>query len=236
MQAEVLTEADILPAAVAVARTSGLDGLTVKAVAEHLGITSPSLYYHVRDGRAALVAMVASRALEHTFSGRLQARAGESWIDALVRVLLGAADLVEEFPGVVGHVLMQTEGVPASLEVSSFVIDQLRRGGFSLQQAAPAYLAISALVSGWSEFTPSSVPDEERYHDLAAALAAGSKIAPRDLHGFVLGRNDGAQVDQVADLFCRDACRHSLPKRSFTPTVVAGAALLSDGAVSVEEM
>lgn len=56
------------------------------------------------------------------------------------------------------------------------------------------------------------------------------------LHGFVLGRNDGAQVDQVADLFCRDACRHSLPKRSFTPTVVAGAAVLSDGAVSVEEM
>ncbi|MGB9308257.1 MAG: TetR family transcriptional regulator [Mycobacterium sp.] len=104
VQAVVLTEADILHAAVAVARTSGLDGLTVKAVAEHLGITSPSLYYHVRDGRAALVAMVASHALEHTFSGRLQARAGESWIDALVRVLLGAADLVEEFPGVVGHV------------------------------------------------------------------------------------------------------------------------------------
>ncbi|MGB9308258.1 MAG: hypothetical protein WCB92_32610 [Mycobacterium sp.] len=62
----------------------------------------------------------------------------------------------------------------------------MRRGGFSLQQAAPAYLAISALVSGWSEFTPSSVRDEESYHDLAAALAAGSKIAPRERLRFAL--------------------------------------------------
>ncbi|MCB0936609.1 MAG: TetR family transcriptional regulator [Mycobacterium sp.] len=186
VQAEVLTEADILHAAVAVARESGLDRLTVKAVAEQLGITSPALYYHVPDGRSALESMVAGYALERHFQGRLQELSGENWEETLVRVLLAVADLAEEFPGVVGHLMLQSRGIPASLDVSSFMVAQLRRGGLTVTEAASGYFALTALICGWAEFSPSAVPDEKRYADLAAALAEGSRIPSRERLQFAL--------------------------------------------------
>lgn len=180
MQSEVLTETDILQAAVAVARESGLDRLTVKAVAEQLGITSPALYYHIPEGRSALESMVAGYALQRHFRGRLDELPGEDWTDALVRVLLVVADLAEEFPGVVGHLMLQSRGIPASLEVSRFMVAQLRRGGLTIAAASSGYFALTALICGWSEFSPSAVPDDSRYHELAVALAEGSELTPRE--------------------------------------------------------
>jgi TetR/AcrR family transcriptional regulator, tetracycline repressor protein len=49
-----LTKADIVRAALDVLDESGLDGLTVRAVAGRLGVQAPALYWHVRDKQELL--------------------------------------------------------------------------------------------------------------------------------------------------------------------------------------
>lgn len=178
IQAEVLTEADIAKAAMTVARRTGLGGLTVKAVAEELGLTSPALYYHVA-GRDALLDMVASGVVETQFAGALHDRPDESWIDTLNRVLGKVTILASTYPGVIAYLLGDATAAPASLKVGGFVIRQLLRGGFSRHQSAYAYAAICALISGWSLMDPHlAPPEEDSYADLRDVFEAVADITP----------------------------------------------------------
>ncbi len=176
IQAEVLTESDIAEAAAAVTRRTGLARLTVKAVADELGITSPALYYHVA-GRPALLDLVASHVVDTEFADQLDDRVEESWVDTLNRVLGMVTVLESTYPGVIPYLLGDATAAPASLRVSAFVVRQLRRGGFTGEQSACAYAAICALVSGWSLVDPGLNPPEgDGYDDLHEVFAAMSRI------------------------------------------------------------
>ena len=177
----VLTEADIVDAAIEVTRNAGINALTVTKVAEALGITGPAVYYHVRGGRKGLASMVAANIMKREFADQLVRRPDEEWDDAIERVLLVTADLTEEFPGVVNHVLNAQHGRVEDVGVASFVVAQLRAGGFGAAASAEAYVAICALIVGWAQLTPLSLPqDEPPSPDLAEAIAVSSAISPRD--------------------------------------------------------
>jgi len=181
VQTSVLTETDILDAAVTVTRDAGLDALTVTKVAEALGVTGPAVYYHVRGGRKGLASMVAASVMRREFAGQLARRPDEDWDDAIERVLLVTADLTEEFPGVVRYVLDAQHGRVEDVGVASFVVAQLRAGGFDAAASAEAYTAICALIAGWAQLTPFSLPqDEPPSPELAEAIAASSAIPPRE--------------------------------------------------------
>jgi TetR/AcrR family transcriptional regulator, tetracycline repressor protein len=181
VQTTVLTEADILDAAVKVTRSAGLDALTVTKVAEALGVTGPAVHYHVRGGRKVLASMVAATIMKREFADQLVRRPGEDWDDAIERVLLVTADLTEEFPGVVNYVLNAQHGRVEDVGVASFVVAQLHAGGFGPAASAEAYTAICALIVGWAQLTPLSLPqDEPPSPDLAEAIAVSSAISPRE--------------------------------------------------------
>jgi TetR/AcrR family tetracycline transcriptional repressor len=181
VQTSVLTETDILDAAVAVTRDAGLDALTVTKVAEALGVTGPAVYYHVRGGRKGLASMVAASVMKREFADQLVRRPDEDWDDAVERVLLVTADLTEEFPGVVRYVLDAQHGRVEDVGVASFVVAQLRAGGFGPAASAEAYTAICALIAGWAQLTPFSLPqDEPPSPELAEAIAVSSAVSPRD--------------------------------------------------------
>lgn len=181
VQTSVLTETDIVDAAVEVTRDSGLDALTVTKVAETLGVTGPAVYYHVRGGRKGLASMVAASIMKREFADQLVCRHEEDWEDAIERVLLVTADLTERFPGVVSYVLNAQHGRVEGLGVASFVVAQLRAGGFGPAASAEAYTAICALIVGWAQLTPFALPqDEPPSPDLAEAIAASSAVSPRE--------------------------------------------------------
>jgi len=181
VQTTALTEADILDAAVEVTRVAGLDALTVTKVAEVLGVTGPAMYYHVRGGRHGLASMVAAHIMKRKFADQLVRRSDEGWDAAIERVLLITADLTEEFPGVVSYVLNAQRGRVEDVGVAGFVIAQLRAGGFGPAASAEAYTAICALIVGWAQLTPFSLPrDEPPSPDLAEAIAASSAVSPRE--------------------------------------------------------
>lgn len=83
-----LTEEDVVTAAVDIADEEGPDGVTLAAVAERLGIRSPSLYAHV-DGLAGLRRLLALRAAAEMGRALRRAARGRQGIEAL-RALLHA--------------------------------------------------------------------------------------------------------------------------------------------------
>lgn len=88
-----ITAEDVVEAAVEIADAEGLAGVTLAAVAQRLGIRSPSLYAHV-DGLAGLRRLLAFRAAEE-FQGILRravvGREGTEALRALMHAYRGFA-------------------------------------------------------------------------------------------------------------------------------------------------
>lgn len=82
--AERLDAATVVRAAAALANESGLDSVTMTAVAERVGVRTPSLYGHVRD-RQALLDQVSLLALSQLSDRLADGLAGRSGRDALER-------------------------------------------------------------------------------------------------------------------------------------------------------
>lgn len=86
-----LTRDDVAAAAVAVVESNGLEGLSLAAVAAHLGIRPPSLYAHVDglDGLRRVVGIVAAAMLGDALSAALRAAGDPVGPDSLA--VLGRA-------------------------------------------------------------------------------------------------------------------------------------------------
>ena len=63
-----ITVAAIVGAALAIIRAVGVDGLTMRGVAERLGVRAPTLYHHVRN-KAELLDLVARNAFDQFVDG-----------------------------------------------------------------------------------------------------------------------------------------------------------------------
>ena len=100
-----LTRADVVRTAVEVLDDEGLPGLTLRAVATRLGVSAPTLYWHVRDKRH-LLDLVAEQVLAEVPESTRAPREGESvlqWLAASVRLrrtlLLAHRDSVQVVAG-----------------------------------------------------------------------------------------------------------------------------------------
>ncbi len=77
-----MTRNEIVAAALALLDEAGLDGLTLRRLADRLGIRAPTLYWHVRDKRE-LLDLVASAIMDQALAGWREPRPGQAWWDWL---------------------------------------------------------------------------------------------------------------------------------------------------------
>lgn len=77
-----MTRDEIVAAALALLDEAGLDGLTLRRLADRLGIRAPTLYWHVRDKRE-LLDLVASAIMDQALAGWREPRPGQVWWDWL---------------------------------------------------------------------------------------------------------------------------------------------------------
>jgi TetR/AcrR family transcriptional regulator, tetracycline repressor protein len=77
-----VTRNEIVTAALALLDEAGLDGLTLRRLADRLGIRAPTLYWHVRDKRE-LLDLVASAIMDQALAGWREPRPGQAWWDWL---------------------------------------------------------------------------------------------------------------------------------------------------------
>jgi TetR/AcrR family transcriptional regulator, tetracycline repressor protein len=148
-QPSPLTRSDILDAAMPLLAALGVDGLTMKAVADTLGITSPAVY-HYFHGRDDLIDRLCERvAAEVNKNIAALLHPGLRWDDAVVAVLLEMDRTFASYPGVAARVLPTRRKSPAEAESTETVMGLLLAGGFELHQANPLLDALQYLFAGW---------------------------------------------------------------------------------------
>lgn len=107
-----ITVAAIADAALAVIHAAGVDGLTMRAVAEHLHVRAPSLYHHVHN-KSELLDLVARNAFDQfAADNAAYEKLGtvDEWIDLTRSGSLELRAFYTDHPGLAG--LIQSKATP----------------------------------------------------------------------------------------------------------------------------
>jgi TetR/AcrR family transcriptional regulator, tetracycline repressor protein len=159
-----LTRADLARAAVALLDDVGFDGLTMRALADRLGVKAASLYNHIRDksdvlalAADAIVADVPTPAASLAWRQRLAAIA-HAYRDVLLAHRDGARVLAVTPP--IG---------PNRLRLMDEVLGILRHAGLSDEAVADAGWVFNTYVTGFvlDETMPQSTSREDTAHQVA---------------------------------------------------------------------
>lgn len=162
-----LTRERVVDAAVAVADRSGLGAVSMRNVGKALGVEAMSLYHHIANKDALLDALV-----DWVFAGIDLPEPGEPWRAALRRRSVSARARLAAHPWAVGLIESRRTPGAALLRHHNAVLGTLRRGGFSLADAAHAFSVVDAYIYGFV-LTEANLPFDgpEEVADVAAGLA-----------------------------------------------------------------
>ena len=141
---ESLSRERALKVAMTLADTEGLEGFTMRKLAEALGVEAMSLYHHVSSKADILDGMV-----DLVFAEiELPAGTGE-WKSELRKRTFSARAVLNRHPWAIS--LMESRSAPgmATLLHHDAVLGSLRQGGFSLALTAHAYSMIDAYLYGF---------------------------------------------------------------------------------------
>ena len=122
----------------------GLEGLTLKAVADHLGVSIAALYHHV-SGKDDLLRLAAERS---TRAVPLPVDRGQSWAQWLLDWANYNREVFTAQPGLLGQYLqgaIQPEAVVRNLDA---ILAVLVREGFSVPAANAAYELVTSVALG----------------------------------------------------------------------------------------
>jgi TetR/AcrR family tetracycline transcriptional repressor len=162
----------IVNAALDLLDETGLDGLTVRRLAERLNVKNPALYWHFPSKRALLDEMAQMLQARQDLG---PPRAGESWRQWLTRqgrerrqVLLSRRDAARLVAG--------TRAGPALVEKFEAALTALVRAGFTPGQALHAVATITRYVNGF-------VLDEQAMAEHAAGRGQSADRAGPAAHG-----------------------------------------------------
>lgn len=133
----------VLDAAVALADAEGIDALTVRRLADVLGVHPTSLYNHVAS-KEALLAGVVDRLFEEAALPS-QVDGWEQWVRALAD---GLRRVASAHPGAVLALTRVPYTGAGALAQTELALDAFRRAGFEVAEAAAAVAATSLALLG----------------------------------------------------------------------------------------
>lgn len=139
-----LSRERVVRAAVAVADEKGVAALTMRAVAEPLGVEAMSLYHHVAGREDILDGMVDAVFAEID----LPPQDGD-WKSAVRHRAVSARDALRRHPWAVGLMDSRSRPGPATLRHHDAVIGTFRAGGFSVPMAAHAVSLVDSYLYGF---------------------------------------------------------------------------------------
>ncbi|MFH8662546.1 TetR/AcrR family transcriptional regulator [Streptomyces afghaniensis] len=139
-----LSRERVIRTAVAVADEKGAAALTMRAIAEPLGVEAMSLYHHVAGREDILDGMVDAVFGEIDLPPR-----DTDWKSALRHRADSARAVLRRHPWAVGLMDSRSRPGPATLRHHDAVIGTLRAGGFSVPMAAHAVSLIDSYLYGF---------------------------------------------------------------------------------------
>lgn len=135
----------VLHAAVAVAESAGIGGLTMRSLAQQLGVRPMALYHHFANKEEILDGII-----DVVFSAIDLPPADAHWRAALRRRAISARRVLAHHPWAIPLMESRTAPGPATLQQHDAVIGTLRRAGFSIQMTAHAYSLLDSYVYGFA--------------------------------------------------------------------------------------
>ncbi|MCE6994707.1 TetR/AcrR family transcriptional regulator [Saccharothrix sp. S26] len=158
----------VLRAAVAIADAGGIAALTMRSLADALGVKPMSLYHHVANKDEILDGIV-----DVVFSRIDLPTPGGDWRHEMVKRANSAREVLRRHPWAIGLLESRTAPGPATLRHHDATIGTLRRAGFSVAMTAHAYALLDSYVYGFAvqeAALPFNSPD-------SAAEVTGSILA-----------------------------------------------------------
>lgn len=140
-----LSRERVLGGAMAVADAGGIDALTIRRLAQSLGVKPMSVYYYVANKDEILDGMV-----DLVFSEIELPTPGGDWSTELRRRAHSARRVLRAHPWANGLMESRTSPGPATLRHHDAVIATLRGAGFSQELTAHAYALLDSYTYGFA--------------------------------------------------------------------------------------
>lgn len=183
-----LSRAAVIEAAVTLADEIGAHPLTLRKLAQHLGVSPMAIYHHVADKEQILDGMVDAVFAEIDLPAE-----PDGWRDAMERRARATRVVLRRHPWAVGLLDSRSHPGPTTLAHHEWVIGRLREGGFSVARSALAFAVLDSFVYGFAvqeasmpfdsaEGPSAELAEEMGLHDLADAFPYLAEMA-----GYALG-------------------------------------------------
>jgi AcrR family transcriptional regulator len=140
-----LSRERVLRGAVAVADAGGIGSLTIRSLAEELGVKPMSVYHHVANKDEILDGIV-----DLVFSEIELPSPDGDWRSEMRRRAVSARRVLRRHPWAIGLLESRTSPGPATLRHHDATIGTLRAGGFSVELTAHAYALLDSYVYGFA--------------------------------------------------------------------------------------
>jgi AcrR family transcriptional regulator len=213
-----LTRDGIVAAAIDLADADGLASLSMRRLAQHLGVDPMSIYYHVRDKDTLLAEMVDAVAAsigESAESGKNDDSG--PWTDQLRDLIMQARRTMLTHPWAARVIEAQDNPTPAVLMHIERVLAIMRNGGCSVDLSHHALHLFGSRLMGFSQdlFDDSGkAPSElsmQQMEALAAQLPHISELSAEVSHTGALGVcDDDAEFAFVLDVLLEGLERRRL--------------------------
>ena len=167
-----LTRQRVLRAAVALADRGGVGALSMRKLAQELGVEAMSLYHHVANKDDILDGIV------DVVFGEIELPTGEAgWEAAMRRRSVSAREALRRHPWATGLMESRRTPGPANIRHHDAVLGVLRNAGFPVELAAHAYSLLDSYIYGFAlqeASLPFQTPEEtaEVAQEIMAAFPA----------------------------------------------------------------
>ena len=186
-----LTRERVVGAGIERADRDGIESISMRRLAQELGVEAMSLYTHVRNKDDLLDGMV------DAVIGKIPTSAdGADWKTSLRQIVLAARSIVLTHPWAPRLIESRTTPGPATMRYINTVLGCLRDGGFTIAQAHHAIHILGSRALGFTQdlFDDSGDLEPETAASLASELGAAlpyvAEMALAVTHGGALGRCD----------------------------------------------
>jgi AcrR family transcriptional regulator len=140
-----LSKERVVRAAVSLADEGGIASLSMRKLADVLGVEAMSLYHHVAGKEEILDGMV-----DAVFGEIRLPSNGASWKAALRERAISVREALRRHPWAVGVLESRANAGAATLQHHDAVLGALRAAGFSIAGAAHAYSVLDAYIYGFA--------------------------------------------------------------------------------------
>ncbi|HET8788660.1 MAG TPA: TetR/AcrR family transcriptional regulator [Actinomycetes bacterium] len=164
-----LSRRRVLDAAVALADRDGVGALSMRKLAQELGVEAMSLYHHVAGKDAILDGIV------DVVFAEIELPSGDGgWKAAMRRRAVSAREVLRRHPWATALMESRSTPGPANLRHHDAVLGVLRNAGFSVELAAHAYSLLDAYIYGFA-LQESSLPFDtpEETAEVASSIMDG---------------------------------------------------------------